>query len=152
MGALAVSTSGTVYVDANIVIYTVEKHPRYSPVLHPLWAAVSTGQARAIVSELILLETLVGPYRSNDAQLASDYEAFFSLPGIELIPISTSVLRDAARLRSQVPKLRSPDVIHGATALSRGVASLLTNDLGFRNIPRLNILVLDEIVAASASP
>lgn len=46
MGSVAIPTTGLVYVDANVVIYTVEKHPRYSPLLRPLWSAVTAGQAR----------------------------------------------------------------------------------------------------------
>ena len=152
MGSVALPTTGLVYVDANVVIYTVEKHPRYSPVLRPLWSAVAAGQARVVVSEFILLETLVGPYRANDSQLVADFETFLRLPGIELVSVSPLILREAARLRSQWPRLRSPDAIHAATALSRQATSLLTNDFGFRNIPSLNVIVLDDVITSSATP
>ena len=33
-------------------------------------------------------------------QLAADYETFLQLPGIELITIAPSILREAARLRA----------------------------------------------------
>lgn len=134
------------------MIYTVEKHPRYSPVLRPLWGAVVAGRARVLVSEFILLETLVGPYRANDPQLAADYETFLRLPGLDLIAVSPSILREAARLRSQWSRLRSPDAVHAATALSRQATRLLTNDFGFRNIPGLNVIVLDDVLEASATP
>ena len=39
MGTLILPASGLVYLDANSVIYTVEKHPVYGPLLHPLWQA-----------------------------------------------------------------------------------------------------------------
>ena len=152
MGSVALPTTGLVYVDANVVIYTVEKHPKYSPVLRPLWSAVAAGQARVLVSELILLETLVGPYRANDSQLAADYETFLRLPGLELVAVSPSILREAARLRSQSPHVRSPDAIHAATATSRQATCLLTNDLGFRNIPGLNVIVLDDVLATAVTP
>ena len=151
MGSVALPTTGLVYVDANVVIYTVEKHPQYSPVLRPLWSAVAAGQARVLVSELILLETLVGPYRANDPQLADDYETFLRLPGLELVAVSPAILREAARLRSQWPRLRSPDAIHAVTALSRSATSLVTNDFGFRNIPGLNVILLDDVLAASTT-
>ncbi len=152
MGAVVLPTTGLVSVDANVAIYTVEKHPRYSPVLRPLWSIVAAGQARVVVSELILLETLVGPYRANDPQLVADFETFLRLPGIELVPVTPPILREAARLRSQWPRLRSPDAIHAATALNRGATSLLTNDFGFRNIPGLNVIVLDDVITSSATP
>jgi hypothetical protein len=54
VGALTVPSSGLVYFDANSVIYSVEKHPIYWPLLEPLWQAakgktielVSTGDGR----------------------------------------------------------------------------------------------------------
>ena len=152
MGSIALPTTGLVYVDANVVIDTVEKHPRCSPVLRPLWNAVAAGHARVVVTELILLETLVGPYRANDPQLAADYETFLRLPGLELVAVSPSILREAAGLRSQWPRLRSPDAIHAATALSRQATCLLTNDFGFRNILCLNVIVLDDVLAAAPTP
>ena len=43
MGTLTLPTSGLVYLDANSVIYTVEKHPLYGPLLQPLWLAAQAG-------------------------------------------------------------------------------------------------------------
>ena len=152
MGSVELPTTGLVYVDANVVIYTMEKHPRYGPAMRPLWSAVSSRQAQVAVSELIFLETLVGPYRGNDSQLADAYEMFFRMPGIELVPITPLILREAARFRSQIPRLRAPDAIHLATATTQGVASFVTNDTGFRNIPGLNVVLLDDVLASASTP
>jgi predicted nucleic acid-binding protein len=151
MGSV-IPTSGLVCVDANVVIYTVEKHPRYGPALRPLWTAVSAGQAQIVVSELILLESLVGPYRTTDQKLEADYETFFQLPGINLVPVSATILRGAARLRSQFARMRSPDAIHAATALSHATGNFLTNDFGFRNVPGLKVVVLDDVLSSSTNP
>ena len=150
MGTMTLPASGVLCINANIVIYTVEKHPRYSSAFRPLWSSVAAGQVYIVVSELVLLETLVGPYRAGLQQLANDYETFFTLPGIELIPISPSVLREAAAIRANVSRLRSPDAIHAATAILHSSANLLTNDLGFRNLAQLNILLLDELMENKA--
>ena len=146
MGSVTLPESGVIAVDANIVIYTVEKHPKYSPLLRPLWESVETGKLVVVISELILLETLVGPYRAGLSQLAADYEEFLAFPGIKLVPISPAVLRAAAALRAKVPKLRSPDAIHAATARLTAASCFLTNDLGFCNIAGFNVVVLDEMI------
>jgi predicted nucleic acid-binding protein len=145
MGSIALPESGVIAVDANIVIYTVEKHPQNGPILRPLWESVAAGKLVVVISELILLETLVGPYRSGLSQLAADYETFLSFPGIRLVPISPTILRAAAEMRAKVPKLRSPDAIHAATAIQQSASCFLTNDLGFRNIAGFNVIVLDEV-------
>jgi len=89
---------------------------------------------------------LVGPYRAGLKQLANDFETFFTLPGVELIPISPSVLREAAAIRANVSRLRSPDAIHAATAILHSSANLLTNDHGFQNLAQLNVLLLDGLM------
>ena len=43
MGSLILPASGPVYADAQIFIYSVEKHPIYAPTLRPLWEAVARG-------------------------------------------------------------------------------------------------------------
>ena len=145
MGAMTLPDSGVLCIDANIAIYTVEKHPSYSAVLRPLWESVAAGSLSVLMSELVLLETLVGPYRAGLTQLASDYETFFTLPGIQLVPVSSDVLRQAARIRASVPRLRAPDAIHAASAMLNASGQLLTNDLGFRSLAGLNVILLSEI-------
>jgi predicted nucleic acid-binding protein len=99
-----------------------------------------------VISELILLETLVGPYRAGLGQLAADYETFLSLPGIKLVPNSPTIQRASAEKLAKVPKLRSPDAIHAATAIHQKASYFLTNDLGFRNIDGFDVIFLDEVL------
>lgn len=100
MGSLIGPTSGYVYVDSQIVIYTVDQHPVFGPVCRPLWDAVRTGTVVAVSSQLILLETLVGPLRSGDRTLAALREALLQQNNTQILPITEDVLREAARLRA----------------------------------------------------
>ena len=43
MGRLILPSIGTIYVDANIVLYTVNQHPIYASVCAPLWQATQQG-------------------------------------------------------------------------------------------------------------
>ena len=58
MGSLILPSSGPVYADALIFIYSVEKHPIYALTLRPLWEAVARGDLEVLSSELTLMETL----------------------------------------------------------------------------------------------
>jgi hypothetical protein len=66
MGSLSLPASGSVYVDAAPVIYAVERHADYAPLLLPLWAAMDAQQIEVVTSELTLLETLIKPLRDGD--------------------------------------------------------------------------------------
>jgi hypothetical protein len=72
MGSLILPRSGTVYADAQIFIYSIEKHPDYAPFLLPLWYAVAGEAIEVVSNELSLMETLVGPLKRSDAQLVAD--------------------------------------------------------------------------------
>jgi predicted nucleic acid-binding protein len=137
-----------VYVEAPCAIYTVERHTIYAPPLNPLWLAVQAGQVRAVTSELTILECLVGPLKAGDIMREAEFEKFFRQPGVRLIPITEPILRRAARLRAAIPKLRTPDAIHAATALELGAALFVTNDRGFRGVPGLPAAVLADVLAA----
>jgi predicted nucleic acid-binding protein len=66
---------------------------------------------------------------------------------IQLIAIDESILKFAAQLRATT-KLKSPDSIHAATAISQKCTMFLTNDTGFRNIPHLPVVVLKDVLNA----
>jgi predicted nucleic acid-binding protein len=78
--------------------------------------------------------------------LIADFESFFQTPGVDLVPISPDILREAARLRASITRFRTPDAIHAATALATSAALFVTNDLGFRNVPGLPVEVLQDVL------
>lgn len=93
------------------------------------------------------MEALVLPLRNNDLLLLETYEQLLLSEEMQLIPISQSVLKQAANLRART-KLKTPDAIHAATALSANCSQFLTNDQGFRNVPGLPVIILSEILAS----
>ena len=145
-GPLTLPTGGTVYLDAQIFIYTLEKHPTYGPLLSPLWQAAAAATVRVATSELSLMEVLVMPARLGDTVLQHNYETVLSNPDMVLQPISQAILRRAAHLRASLKALRTPDAIHAATALELGCAAFVTNDAGFRRILGLPISLLGDSV------
>lgn len=146
MGQLSLPASGSVYVDTNIVIYSVEKIDPYWTQLQPLWQAAQQGQFTVLSSELVLLETLVKPLKEADTVLEKTFrELLLASKDVQLIPISLSILEQAAYLRATTG-LKSPDAIHAATALSVGSPVFITNEKVFKRVSGLTIVVLNEII------
>jgi predicted nucleic acid-binding protein len=143
VGALTVPAAGLVYLDANSVIYSVEKHQVYWPLLQPIWVAISTTLVEVVSSDLVLMESLVGPFKSGDAALAAAYENLFKQPKTRLLPITHAVLREAAHLRATT-RLKTPDAIHAATARQAGCTLFVTNDAAFRGLAGLPVAILDD--------
>ena len=148
MGSLILPSDGTVYVETPVVIYTVEPHPSYAPLLRPLWQAAQAQSLQIVTSELTLMETLVHPIRNRNSLLQAAYERLLlSTPEVSLLPLTQDVLREAARLRADIPGLRTPDALHAATALIAGCTLFLTNDAGVRRVPDLPLAILDDVLA-----
>lgn len=145
MGTLTLPASGQVYLDANPVIYTVEKHPVYGPLLQPLWQAVQAKTIEVVSSELALMETLVGPLKSGNTTLERAYEQALLGTDMRLLPITQPILREAARLRATT-KLRTPDALHAATAQHVACVLFVSNDVGFRAVPGLPLVILDDLL------
>jgi len=148
MGTLSFPASSLVYVDAQIIIYSIEKFPNYFSTLEPMWLKLKESEIRLVTSELTLLETLVMPLRQNNTTLVQTYEQLLLSADIQLIPVSQKILRDAATLRSSI-NLKTPDAIHATTALSANCAFFLTNDRAFRNVLKLPTLILDDVINSS---
>jgi len=67
---------------------------------------------------------------------------------VTLLPVSMEILCEAARLRASIPGLKTPDAIHAATAIAYGCVLFVSNDVGFRRVSGLPLLLLDEVIAS----
>lgn len=148
MGALKPPASGAVYLDANCIIYAVEKVSPYDAALSPLWQAAAAGQISVISSELTVLEALIKPMRERNARLEAAFRAFlFESAEFNLAPVELRVIEAAAQIRAATD-LKAPDAIHAATALDAAAALFVTNDASFRRVPGLPVAMLSEILGS----
>ena len=148
MGQLMLPPSEYVYVDANTVIYSVEKIEPYCTILQTFWHAAQQGDFLVISSELVMLETLVKPLKESDTVLEHCFREFLSASQeVRLIPISLTILEHAASLRA-TSGLKPPDAIHAATALTKGKIPFVTNDPGFKRVSGLSVVILQDILSS----
>lgn len=110
------------YIDANIAIYIVEGTPESASVSHTV---AQLGNPLLCSSYLTLSECLVIPIRNNDHSLIVAHEQFFRT--LTRIPTRPAIFRLAARLRAH-SRLRTPDALHLAYALTAQCAYFLTGD------------------------
>lgn len=62
-----------VAVDTSPLIFYIEEHKTFGPVLDPLFGSVCDGNIHLLTSTVTLLEVLVQPLRNNDEPLAQKY-------------------------------------------------------------------------------
>ena len=146
MGLIDDVGTGPVAIDTAAFIYFMEAHPRYLPILEPLFQAADAGRLELVTSAVTLLEVLVVPFRAGDARLAERYEALLTQSaGLECIDLSLPNLRIAAQLRAQF-RVKTPDALQLAAALSRRCTALVTNDRDLPAIPTLRVIQLRDYV------
>ena len=145
MGALTLPSRGSVYIDANAIIYSVERIEPYRELLAPMWQEARAGRFTRASSELVVLETLVKPLREGNARLEMLFRSLFGAAEMDLIPATLATWDDAARIRATTG-LTTSDALHAATALSASCALLITNDTNFRRLQGLPVAILDDLV------
>ena len=147
MGPLTLPAAGSVYIDANAIIYSVERIEPYRELLAPMWEEARAGRFTLTSSELVVLETLIKPLREGNVRLETLLRSIFAAAEMELIPATLATWEDAARIRATTG-LKTSDALHAATALGVGCALFITNDTDFRRVQGLPIVVLDDLVNA----
>ena len=147
MGALTLPSGGSVYIDANAIIYSVERIEPYRELLAPMWQEARAGRFTLASSELVVLETLVKPLREGNARLEMLFRSLFGAAEMELIPATLAIWDAAARIRAGTG-LKTSDALHAATAISAGCALLITNDTDFRRVQGLPVTILDDLIEA----
>lgn len=144
MGLKAALGRGPVALDTAAFIYVIEEHPRYLPLLAPLFRAADEGRRQLVTSALTLLEVLVVPFRAGDAALAERYEAVLTRGrGLDLVDLDRAVLHGAAQLRAHA-RIRTPDALQLAAALLRGCSAFVTNDRRLPEVAGLKVVQLSD--------
>lgn len=145
MGLIEDIGGGPVGLDPAAFIYLIEEHPRFLPVVEPVFEAIDAGRLEAVSSSLTLLEVLVVPYRAGDALLADRYEDLLTRSrGLRLVEVDRAQLRAAAQLRGVHRGVKTPDAIQLCAALGGGCTTFITNDRDLPKVPGLRILKLKD--------
>lgn len=132
-------------IDSPAFIYFVEAHPRYGPIVAPIFQKLSAGVLRGVTSAVTPAEVLVHPMRMGDQLLMRAYRMLlYGVDALATVLISPTLGERAADLRARY-RLRTPDALQLAAALEHGCEAFLTNDRTLMRVADLRILVLDDL-------
>jgi predicted nucleic acid-binding protein len=127
MGSM-IPKGSRVLLDTVALIYFLEENKRYSKKAEQIFGRIESGELQGVMANLVFAELLVPLYRSGDPQAAVGLSnRLINFRNMEVIPLTTEISREAARLRAD-HGLRTPDAIHGATAIITQASGILTND------------------------
>jgi predicted nucleic acid-binding protein len=145
MGRVSAELGRRIYLDTNIVIYTVEGFAQYAAQIQALLDAMDAGEVSVVTSELTLAEVLVGPLKTQNLAIQQTYRSFLTSTATFVVPpVSRDILEESAQLRANT-KLKLPDAIHMATALRHQCDSFLTNDDVFKSLNLTQVRMLSDV-------
>lgn len=135
---------GPIGLAPDVFVYFVEGDPGFLSLVGPIFDGLDRGRWQAVTSALTLIETLLGPCRAADMELADRYESLLrGCRGLRLVELDRPLLTEAARLRERY-FLEPPAAIQLAAALSAGCTAFVTNRRAFPEVPELRVLRLDR--------
>lgn len=133
------------YLDANVLIGMIERVEDLTSAQLGLLAEMDLGKMIAVTSALSLAEVMVAPLARDDAALGNAYLELLRPDGaLDVVPVSHGVLLEAARLRS-LTRMKLPDAIHVATAITSDCTVFISADRGIRLPGEMRRLVWDAL-------
>ncbi len=135
----------TIFIDTAPVIYFIEAHPQFGPLVKEIVTAFQGGNLNAYSSVITLTEVLPKPIEEGNERLARKFADFLK-HGINLsvIEISEGIAEAAGKLRGRYPFLRALDAIQISAAIDVGADAFLTNDDKLKRIKEIKVLVLKD--------
>jgi predicted nucleic acid-binding protein len=115
------------YLDASVVILHIQGSPRVQASINVRMQCATDAGGQIIASDLTRLECRVRPLRTGDVALMARYDQFFNSGEVTLVPISREAWDSAAEVRAK-HRLKTPDALHVACAVTLGCDLLLTAD------------------------
>jgi predicted nucleic acid-binding protein len=127
--------------DSVILIYYLDTTGPFQLRAANRLAALRAAGDRLAVSDLTRLECRVKPIRLGDLPVLARFDAFFLLPDVRLLPLTTAVYDRATNIRAR-HGFRTVDAIHLAAAVEHACDAFLTHDLRLSSFPDLPVEVL----------
>jgi predicted nucleic acid-binding protein len=137
----------SIFLDTAPIIYYIEAHPQFGPIMKKAVEMFKAGKPTALTSVITITEVLPKPISSNNEALVKLFMAFLGQGiNLKLLEISQSIAERAGRLRGKYSFLRTLDAIQVSASIEAGADAFFTNDLKLKSISEISILVLKDFL------
>ena len=133
-------------VDSNVLIYLLEGSGPRAESAARLLDAIGRGEVEGVLASVGLAEVLVASAKADNGPVFEETAATIRDLGLRIVTLDAHVAEDAAWIRGRTGATMS-DAIHLACALRAGATIFVTNDRRMPSPARLEIAVLDDLVA-----
>jgi predicted nucleic acid-binding protein len=138
----------TIFLDTAPVIYFIEAHHQFGPLVKQVVELMNENRIQAFTSVLTLSEVLPKPVETGNDELVEKFKTYLkSGPNLTLLSIGEAIGETAGVLRGKYPYLKTVDAIQIAAALDANADVFLTNDKKLSGIKEIKIIVLSDYLA-----
>lgn len=130
-----------VCLDANIVIYLVEKNAVWTAKAIARVAALRAAGDEMAICDASRVECLTKPLATADAAHEAGYRALFASAAVRMLPTTDAVWDRAASIGATFT-LKPLDSVHLAAAVEHGCGLFLTNDVKLARCTAITVEIL----------
>jgi predicted nucleic acid-binding protein len=135
----------SVFIDTAPIIYYIEAHPQYGPLVTDIVTAFQSGRLNAFSSVITLVEVLPKPIEAGNETLANQFSEFLSAgKNISMMEITSGIAESAGHLRGRYSFLRTMDAIQIAASLEAKADAFVTNGSKLKRVSEIKAIVLKE--------
>lgn len=135
-----------IFLDTAPVIYFIERHPTFFPLVRSIFESLSDRDFRAISSPITLAECSIVPYRQGLLELQQDFaDALVRNESVIFRITDELVAIEAVKMRVKYG-LKLPDAIQIATAIVSNYDAFLTNDIALSKVTEIRSIVVSELI------
>lgn len=139
------SEARSVFLDTAPVIYYIEAHSEFGPIVRQVIDQCRGGRLVAYSSVVTLAEVLPKPVEAGNERLARRFAEFLKYGrNIRLVDITEEIAEGAGRMRGRYRDLKTVDAIQISAAMSLGADAFITNDKRLRRVREIPVLVLSR--------
>ena len=139
--------SQRVYIDTNVFIYFLSRHPTYFESSSLVVNACANSNIFGFTGDAAVAEVMLGAYKHVDPMLATRFKLFFSQKNFLTIATHDAQTFDAAAQLVAMGGVKFIDALHMATAVQNQCAYFVTNDKGIKSEAHLKVVQLEQLLA-----
>lgn len=141
----AVGEIKTIFLDTAPIIYFIEAHDQFGPLVKQIVELMNNNRIKAFTSVLTISEVLPKPVEMGNAELVEKFKTYLKNgTNLTLLQITECIGETAGMLRGKYPHLKTVDAIQIAAAIDAEMDAFLTNDKKLSTIKEIKILVLKD--------
>jgi predicted nucleic acid-binding protein len=135
-------TGQRVYIDTNILIYFFNKEQKCFPLVSPFLEQCASRQIFGVVSELVVAEIMVQPYRERNLEAIAQIKAFFGQKNfLHVSEHQSGFIGESAMLAGE-RGMKLIDAMHFHAAMANRCAFFITHDGHFKPTHSMEIIQL----------